>query len=197
MFCQANKPNTGILQEEKKKPFCYRATHLITGKLDFLFHLQQVWFGYAQRGSWKEITYLKANDQGLVYLPHTKIKKKIYKKKAWSSKTPWHANKTNNSQGLSCCWLHVVIKFQSLNKLLKVLIHGQVRSREKGNGYQEKLFRLCLGFSSSHKYFQEHYSGRHCQSFTRSPMSSVTIKSISLRMCSHIKHKKHKNMLLN
>lgn len=142
--------------------------------------------------------YLFKSKRSRVSLSSThKDKKKIYKKKAWSSKTPWHANKTNNSQGLSCCWLHVVIKFQSLNKLLKVLIHGQVCSREKGNGYQEKLFRLCLGFSSSHKYFQEHYSGRHCQSFTRSPMSSVTIKSISLRMCSHIKHKKHKNMLLN
>lgn len=188
MFCQANEPNTGILQE-KKKPFCHRATHSFTGKLDSLFHLQQVWFGYAQRGSWKEITYLKANDQGLVYLPYTKKKKndKKNKQKAWSSKTPWHANKTSDSQGLSCCWLHIVIKFKSLNKLQKVLIHRQVRSREKGNGYQGKLFRLCLGFSSSHKYVQEHYSGRHCQSFKRSPMSSVTIKSILLRMCSHTK----------
>lgn len=38
MFCQANKPNTGILQE-KKKPFCYRATHFITRKLDSLLSL--------------------------------------------------------------------------------------------------------------------------------------------------------------
>lgn len=70
MFSQANKLNTGILQE--KKPFCYIVTHFITGKLDSLFPLRQVRFGYAERGFWKEITYLKANDQGLVYLPQNR-----------------------------------------------------------------------------------------------------------------------------
>jgi len=67
MFCQANKPNIGMLQEEK--PFCYRATHFITGKLDSLFSRLQVRFSYAARGFWKEITYLKANYQGLVHFP--------------------------------------------------------------------------------------------------------------------------------
>lgn len=40
MFCQANKPNIGILQEKKN---CYRVTHFITGQLDslgFFLHVQ-------------------------------------------------------------------------------------------------------------------------------------------------------------
>lgn len=60
MFCQANKSNTGILQE-KNTTFCYRATHFITGKLDSLFSLLHVW---SVRGFGKETTYLKQPIKG-------------------------------------------------------------------------------------------------------------------------------------
>lgn len=66
MLCQANKPNTGILQEKKTRTFCYRAIHFITGKLDSLFSLLHVW---SVTGFGKETIYLKATYQKLVYLP--------------------------------------------------------------------------------------------------------------------------------
>lgn len=55
MFCQAKKPNTGILQE-KKTTFCYRLTHFTTENWIpcFLFCM----YGTA-RGFRKETTYLK------------------------------------------------------------------------------------------------------------------------------------------
>lgn len=65
MFCQANKPNIGILQEKKNHFVIEQPISLLENWIPcFLFCM----YGTA-RGFGKESIYSKANYQGLVHLP--------------------------------------------------------------------------------------------------------------------------------
>lgn len=184
MFCQANKPNIGIFQEKKK------AILLQSNP----FHYWKTRFPVLS-----PVGMVQLHSKGLLkrdYLFKNKISRSLLSHKAASLKQ-WNTLTCKQNQrfsALSCYWLHIVIKCKSLNKLQKVSIHrfiievcSQKKKKKKEMGSKKSSIGFVWDFPLLTNMLKSTNSGRHCQSFQRTAISSVTRKGTALKMCSQTK----------